>query len=147
MKWAAHTLFCSIMVFGILDAACQNDSFHNEARSRDFEAVEEFVNSKRTIPLVEKAYNFTISGDVRLVYAWLDEDINKRALRGGRKYAREDQSTGEVLYNEEGSPPDGMVFKHNVFDVEFNLYLDYRCARSWGVAWLQFDNDAGIWKL
>lgn len=131
-------------------ASCSMTSFHDETRSRDFEAVQEFVNSKRTIPLEEKDCNLSIAGDIRVDWAHIDEKIDGRHLRGEHGIAKIDQDangcdTGAVLVEPNTASHTG--FSKNEFDIEFNLYVDYVCDRTWGVVWLQFDNDAGIAKL
>lgn len=148
-----RSFFFGVMVtiLGIWEvghAVGQNDSFHNGSRSRDYEAVQGYVNSKRSIPLQEKGCNLSISGDVRFIYAWIDEAINDRHLRGKGHFAKQNEFTGRVEFTETGPPPaSGIPFTHNNFDVELNLYFDYICDGAWGVAWLQFDNDGGIFHI
>lgn len=136
-------------------AACFNDSFHDETRQRDFEAVQEYVNSKRTISLEEKACNLSIAGDIRFDWAHITERVNCHRLRSGDDKGTARQIEGTNLVVDVGDPSDlspiiqdaranGLPFSNNEFDVEFNLYFDYICDRSWGVAWLQFDENAGI---
>ncbi|NGX57185.1 MAG: hypothetical protein K940chlam3_00068 [Chlamydiae bacterium] len=136
---------------------CSRDSFHNACDQRDFEAVQEYVNSKRTIPLEEKDCNLSISGDIRFDWASILEKINCEKFRGHHGIARQDQSNGNItIVPPIGGPPgpdqggglsgQGIPFSTSTFEVELNLYLDYVCDRSWGVAWIQFDNDAGIWQ-
>jgi hypothetical protein len=129
---------------------CSRDSFHNSKDQRDFEAVQEYVNSKRTIPLEEKICNLSISGDIRFDWAGILEQRNCEKFRGNNGIARQDQFTGNITTAPPigGSPGyesgKGIPFSTSTFEVEFNLYFDYVCDRSWGVAWIQFDNDAGI---
>lgn len=118
------------------------DSFHIGTDQRDFEAVQEFVNSKRTIPLEEKDCNLSISGDIRFAWAHIVENLNHHRLRGHNGFACENPVNGEVSFNDED--PDCLPFSTSAFAVEFNLYFDYVCDRSWGVAWLQFEEDAGV---
>jgi hypothetical protein len=110
-------------------------------RERDFSAVQEFVNSKRTIPLADKDSNLSISGDVRAVWAHVAESLHGYRLRGDHGIARETPS-GDVVLSDD--PSDGVPFSRNEFDVELNLYVDYICDRSWLVGWLQYDNQAGV---
>jgi len=130
------------------------DPFHDENRQRDFEAVQAFVNSKRTIGLEQKDCNLTIAGDIRFDWANIVEKVHCQKLRGKNGAAREDESTHIVfdvsqnnLFSNVG--PNrcgnrGIPFSTNAFEVEFNLYFDYVCDRAWGVAWLQFAEQAGI---
>lgn len=125
------------------------DPFHDENRQRDFEAVQEFVNSKRTIALDQKDCNLSIAGDIRFDWANIHEK-RCNSLRGKNSCARENEITHFVF--DDCARDDrrserrrrGIPFSHNAFEVEFNLYFDYVCDRSWGVAWLQFADQAGI---
>ncbi len=124
---------------------CSPDSFHKAQAQRDFQAVQEFVNSKRTIPLDDKDCNLALAGDVRFNYASIFEKLDGQQLRGTNGTARQDK-TGLIT----NQPPIGGVdgtgvpFSFNNFQVEVNLYLDYVCGRSWAVGWIEFANDAGI---
>lgn len=114
------------------------EPFHNDALQRDFFAVQDFINSKRTIPIEEKENNLTISGDVRTEWANIVEKIDGERLRG---------SDGIVRDNDEGIPvisDEGVPYSTNAFNIAFNLYVDYVCDRSWAVAWVQFRNIAGV---
>lgn len=125
------------------------ESFHRETRQRDFDAVQRFVNSKRTIPLEEKDSNLSIAGDVRFGWGSVNEKVANIKQRGrdfDQVRAQEDEITNAVT---DSALRTGVPFSNNVFEVEFNLYIDYVCDRTWAVAWLEFDNDAGIefnWK-
>ena len=131
---------------------CSRDSFHNACDQRDYDAVQEYVNSKRTIPLEEKDCNLTIAGDIRVDWASILEKVNCEKYRGHHGIARQDQMTGDITIAPPiGGPPGyeqggGIPFSTSSFEVELNLYIDYVCDRSWGVAWIEFDNDAGIWQ-
>ncbi|GAB4226396.1 MAG: hypothetical protein Tsb0021_02340 [Chlamydiales bacterium] len=125
-----------------LSAEAPPRGVRREVRERDYQAVQEFVNSKRTIPLEQKDCNLTISGDVRFDWASVVERVDGFKLRGKNGLARQNPQTGLVVISDD--PDAGFPFSTNEFDIVFNLYLDYVCDRSWAVAWLQFDNFAGI---
>jgi hypothetical protein len=97
----------------------------NSMNERDFEAVESYLHSKRTMEVQEKSCNLTISGDIRTEWRHLAEKESCRRIRPGL-----DANDEPISKNE--------------FDVEFNLYFDYVCDRAWGVVWLEFDNPAGV---
>lgn len=113
------------IVIGALSLA--TTLFAQETRERDFEAVHEYLNSKRTMDLIEKGHNLTISGDIRTEWRHLTERENGVRRRGG-----------SIV------DADGIPIGRNEFDIEFNLYFDYVCDRAWGVVWLEFDNPAGV---
>lgn len=120
------------------------DSFHQTGKTRDFEAVQEFVNSKRTIPLEEKECNLAIAADVRVDWAHITERVNGLALRGREGVARQNEITGIVTPTNGFTPASGIPFSTSDFAIEFNLYFDYVCDRAWAVAWLDFYEAAGI---
>lgn len=105
--------------------------FAQPVRDRDFEAVHEYLNSKRTMDVIEKGHNLTISGDIRTEWRHITERQDGVKLRGG-----------EFQFLE--TDPDRPLLGRNEFDAEFNLYFDYVCDRAWGVVWLEFDNAAGV---
>jgi len=107
--------------------AVSSSLFAEDLKRRDFEVVEEFLNSKRTIPTSEKANNLTISGDVRFKWRHLCEKVNSDSHLGGNNL----------------SPIDGTPLGRNRFDVDLDLYFDYVADRAWGVAWIEFNNTAG----
>lgn len=110
---------------------CNFDEFSDELDERDFEAVTEYINTKRTIDLEEKVTNLAISGDIRTEWSYITEKVNGVHRRGGNARTC---STGNS----------GTPISHNDFDIDLNLYFDYKCERAWGVAHIEFDNPAGV---
>jgi hypothetical protein len=93
---------------------------------RDFDALREFIRTKREIPLEEKDNDMSISGDVRFEWRHLTETADHKNLRGG------------------SATRDGKPVSRNDWDVEFNLRFDYVNDRTWAVAHLGYDNSAGV---
>ena len=139
------------------DCGCTS-SIKNDLDENDFDAVVEFLQSKRTINLQEKSGNFALSGDVRAKWANTNEKVrttnyslldangngawvNKQAnFRGGD--ARD--GTGRVAQDKNNGTTTGARIPRGDFDVEFNLNFDYKCDRTWAVAQLTFDNSMGV---
>lgn len=103
----------------------------DEFNERDFEAVTDFIKTKRMVPLADKGCDLMISGDIRVEWENIKE---KHAGVNRRGRAAESQ-----LYWNNGAP-----YGSNQFDVEFNLMIDYKAGCTWAVAHLEFDNNAGI---
>jgi hypothetical protein len=124
------TLFLGVAFFGLASSAAfaaSSEATHEEdLNERDFEALRDYLNTKRTIDTKEKAENLSISGDVRTEWRHMNERQDGHNLRGGHATKR------------------GVPISRNDFDIEFNLRFDYVCERAWGVMHLQFDNAAGI---
>lgn len=97
---------------------------HND--ERDFDALREFIRTKREIPLEEKDDDMSITGDVRFEWRHMTETASHRNLRGHNAFR------------------DGKPVSRNDFDVEFNLRFDYVTDRTWAVAHLGYDNSAGV---
>lgn len=141
--------------YGVPTPSQDGSRFDEELNERDWEVLHDFVNSKRTIDIKEKANNLTISGDVRFEWRHMNEKINGFRCRGGDastvggKNARPDDF---VFYEEQIAQDPALIkeFKtplpisRNDFDVECNLYFDYVSDRTWAVAQLQFDDSAGV---
>lgn len=117
--------FSSASVFATLDQ--DGTPYLEELNERDFDALKDYINTKRTIDVAEKGQNLTISGDVRTEWRHLNEKAHGHKVRGG----------GAI--NAEGLP-----ISRNDFDIIFNLWFDYVCDRGWAVAQLEFDNSAGV---
>lgn len=146
-------------------SVANQERWHDENYQRDQKPVRDWVYSKRTIPLEEKACNLTLAGDVRFKYAHLYEKERGYCLRGSDAFVPgySDEvvpSTGpndpagewtEFLIamgdtTAGGRPRDllGNPWSTSVFEVVLNLYVDYVCDRSWGVAWVEFANVGGV---
>jgi len=83
------------------------------------------------VPLQEKSCDLMISGDIRFEWENIKEKHNDVRQRGRNSYR-------SVAWN------NGAPFGENQFDVEFNLMFDFKAGCTWGVAHLEFDNNAGI---
>lgn len=101
--------------------------FQEELNERDFDALREYLKSKRTLDIAEKACNLTISGDVRTEWRHMNEKCRGKKVRGGN-------STNRA----------GLPISRNDFDIEANLRFDYVAERTWAVAHVQYDNSAGV---
>ncbi len=101
--------------------------FDEELNERDFDALRDFLYTKRTIDVKEKADNLAISGDVRTEWRHLNERRKGHVLRGGNHV-----------------DSNGIPLSRNDFDIEFNLRFDYVCDRAWAVAHIRYDNGAGV---
>lgn len=118
-------------------------SYDEELNERDFEALREFINSKKTIDLKEKANNLAISGDVRTEWRHMTETLDGHRLRGpGARFIFPEsvQGNNEEIYDKGERFP----VSKNDFDIEFNLHFEYRYKHTWAVGHVQYDNSAGI---
>lgn len=121
---------------------CYSSDLRDEIDERDFDAVVEYLNSKRSIVLQEKACNLALSGDVRAEWQNITEKVNGISRRGGD--ARDCYGDTDAPVGGSTGTPDGIRIPRNDFDIAVNLYFDYKCDRTWGVAQLQFDNSMGV---
>ncbi|CCB87700.1 putative uncharacterized protein [Parachlamydia acanthamoebae UV-7] len=131
-----------------------NDRFGDEARfneelnERDWDALLDYINTKRTINVAEKATNLTISGDVRTEWRHIQEKRLGQNLRGhGRKLPgdckRDCNDEFNVICHDEDDCHCEPISRDD-YDIEANLFVEYSCDNTWGVIQLQFDNAAGI---
>lgn len=116
--------------------------FQQDLNENDFEAVRDFVRTKRITPLADKINNLTISGDVRADWRYITEKLRGERIRGGDGVfvAREEQ----IINDEIIQVGERIPLSNNVFDVQFNLYLDYTTDCTWAVAHVVFDNAMGV---
>ncbi len=91
--------------------------------NQDIEALRDWINSKRLVTVKELGGQLSISGDVHAEYQSSKEIVNGKNMK---------------RYSHNYDPP-------NVYDIEFNLSIDYRAGEStWAAARVRFDNDAGV---
>lgn len=100
--------------------------FDNQLSTRDWRELYDFLNTKRTMNISEKASNLTVAGDVRVDW-W---------------HTREKEEL-ECGFDDMFWHPGRVHVPRNFFDIEFNLYFDYVCDRAWGVVQVAFDERAG----
>lgn len=137
--------------------------FNEELNERDWDALQDYINTKRTINVAEKSTNLAISGDMRTEWRHVNETCHDRKLRGGRRTDPRTDCGGDHIdfdfdckdkkKESESHKKDRKDHKlnckrlplsHNVFNIEANLFIEYVCDRAWGIAYFQFDNPAGI---
>ncbi len=135
----AAVSFTASAAFAVCTVTC--GEIRDDLDENDFDAVVEFIQSKRTISLQEKACNLSISGDVRVEWAHFKETVDGIKRRGGGARGCEGVATPP---NYVAGTPDGQRIGSSDFDVELNLHFDYKCDRTWAVAQLQFDNSMGV---
>lgn len=109
------------------DDAQDGSRFDEELNERDFDALRDYLRSKRAEDIVESTSTLTISGDVRTEWRHLNETCHDKNLRGGN------------AKNLKGLP-----VSRNDFDIEFNLRFDYICDKAWATAHVRYDNSAGV---
>ncbi len=100
-------------VFAIKNSCDANDDY------RDFEIVENFIDSKRKKDYRQKGALLEFTGDARAVYVNRHERQDGIALRG--------RNSRPV----------------NAFFAEFNVKMNYRAEGSWAHVHLQLEEDAG----
>jgi len=133
MKLLKHMLFLAITASYLMtsqafaDEQDGNSNFHEELNERDFDALRDFLKSRRIKDLIERKSNLVISGDVRTEWRHLNETCCGKKMRG----------RGSV--NAKGLP-----ISRNDFDIECNLYFNCIYERSWAVAHVRYDNPAGV---
>lgn len=123
MRLVRYLLLCLLAaVFSNLHAQCGGDELHRSfLNQRDYEAVQEFVNSKRTISLIDKDRFLKIHGDIRTNVYYRIEKQGALNLRG------------------RDTP-----FPRGSFEAELNLRMDYKAERTWAHLHVQESNIMGI---
>lgn len=131
MKYYKYLLTLALIVGCIITGQAYSDEqdgsrFEEELNERDFDALRMYLKSKRAEDISEATSNLTISGDVRTEWRHLNESCKGVRLRG------------------HGTVIKGRPVSRNDFDIEFNLYFNYVCERSWAIAQVRYDNSAGV---
>ena len=134
----------------------------SESRERDFEALQDFIKTKRAITVKEKGGNLMISGDIRGEWYYRRVKNNGKDQRGWKSRKLYPNS----LVNNKVAPITHHQFKkmtfdqkvayragrnainaplgRSEFDAEANLVFDYVSDRGWGTIRVQMSNPAGV---
>lgn len=122
-------LAASFFAVNGLHAQDEQDSsrFDEELNERDFDALRDYLRSKRTLDIEESTSELTISGDVRTEWRHMNETCKGVSLRG-------DGATNLR----------GLPISKNDFDLEFNLRFDYICKKTWASAHVRYDCSGGV---
>lgn len=131
MRFNRLTILCAFLsVFAWL-AYSQNegklDQFQEELEERDWDALRQYLRTRREDVKAESESALLISGDVRGDWRNKHEVFRNESLLGG----------DETDFA-------GVRRGRNRFDIEANLRLDYDLEKSWAVLQFQYDNKAGI---
>jgi hypothetical protein len=124
-------------IYSAGDCRPTNPNYHQ--RHRDWEALQDFVNSKRTIPYAEKQDRLEISGDVRFETTHRTETAMGHALRGW-------PSTTKVTDRDLPlSQKTGVPIPKYTYGVVLNLLVDYEQEEevTWAQLKIQYENSAG----
>ena len=119
--------FCLFTAFSINADEQDNSRFDEELNERDFDALRDYLRSKRAVDIEESTSTLSISGDVRTEWRHMNETCNHMRRRG---HDIKDLS--------------GRPVSRNDFDIEFNLYFDYVTEKTWATAQVRYDNSAGV---
>lgn len=137
-------LFCAWCVSTVLNADNHDGEtrFQQELEESDMEALRDFINAKRQIPLEDKLSNLRISGDVRLRSFYIKQKALGQDLTGsdGVYVFREEQIINDEIF----LIGERLRISHYFYDIQFDLHLDYASDYSWAVAHLTYDNAPGV---
>lgn len=135
-------IFLSTLIFTSAHAQRlqQETTFDRQLRTKDDQAVREFVESKENIDVRDKAKNLDISGDVR--FEWHSFHEKGISLYTNGEDPRVHQNY-RWLRGDNRVDGGGTPLSVNDFDVEFNFKMKYSFENAWCMAHLQYDNPAG----
>ncbi len=133
----------------------------HESRDSDELFVRDYIKSKRTGSIADKATNLNLSGEIRAEW-----DYGHAKTRGIKQRGAQTRklfpnsvlpSLSKKAYRALTFPAKAAYratkantkapYGVNEFSVEADLLLDYVADRSWGTIKLQFDNPAGIQEV
>lgn len=103
-----------------------NSRFEEELNERDFDALRDYLRTKRALNIEESTSTLTISGDVRTEWRHMNETCKGMRLRG------------------KGATQRGLPVSRNDLDIEFNLRFDYICDKAWASSNVRFDCSGGV---
>ncbi len=132
MKKLFFSLLFAPLSLVAISVPCASNTFQDCMNMRDFEAVQEFVNSKRTIFLAEKLDCLSIAGNVKVDILNRNSYLGSLDVFGG---TRREASTGLPL-------------GHLTFETELNLMVNYKSkdGKTWAKTRFQLDEAWGIFE-
>jgi hypothetical protein len=145
MKFLKHLLMLALAAsfFSTAHADEQDNSrFDEELNERDFDALRDFLRSKRVTDMEENVSTLTISGDVRTEYRHLNETCCN--LNQGGCCCNVSEDCRKMRLRGHGVVIRDLPVSRNDFDIEFNLRFDYVCSKTWASAHVRFDNSGGV---
>lgn len=122
------TLLAILTFTQVIDAAQDGSAFDDELNERDFDALRDFLKTRKAVDIGEKITNLVISGDIRTEWRHMNESCKGKQMRGGG-----------------ATDLKGRPISRNDFDIEFNLYTNFVYNEvTWAVAQVRYDNSAGV---
>ncbi len=134
-----------------------------EARERDIQAVQDYINTKRAVSVAEKGGELKISGDVRTEWSYLHAKNNGKKQRGyssrnnyPNSFIKDNLPSKEAYAQMDKKAKYGVraakdamkaPYASNEFNIEANLVFDYVADRGWGTLRLQMSNPAGLTEI
>lgn len=112
--------------------------FQQELEESDMEAIRDFINAKRKIPLKDKTSNLHISGEVHFEWNNYHEKINGEPVR---VYTFREE---EIINDEIFLVGDRLKIGPNDFDVQFDLFVDWDMDNTYARAHLRYDESSGV---
>lgn len=112
--------------------------FQQEIEENDEDALLDFINGKRYIPLAGKSENLTISGEVHFEWNYQKERLMGKDLRV-YTFREFEEWTDEIF-----EPRDRIMIGHNDFDVQLDFFMDWKGEHTWARSHLRYDNSAGV---
>lgn len=111
--------------------------FRTELEESDMQVLQNFINSKRKIPLADKSKNLKISGEVHFEWNYYTEKIRGKDVR---TYVFREQ---EVINDDVYFPGQRLPVGDNDFDVQVDMFFDWDSDRTWARTHVRYDNSAG----
>jgi len=112
--------------------------FQVEIEESDQKILDDFINRKRKIPLIDKANDLKFSGEIHAEWNYYGEKINGKNVR---VFVFDEQ---ETINNDVFQPGDTLAIGPNDFDIQCDLFVDWDTPRTWARMHLRFDNAAGV---
>ncbi len=163
LKYALPVLVATCGVGTAFERLENNDfSSTKEAQQRDFEALREYIKTKRSINVREKGGNLTISGDVRAEYYFMKcknrgvtergyetmfnypNSFFRRAYKRAKKTGKwETDYINKIKHHDD---IDKRIPPINVIEPDFeaNFILDYLAERGWATMQLRMQDPMGF---
>lgn len=130
-------LACQLMIITADANLAQDGSLYLETlNQRDFEALNDYLETKREITLDQKEDKLHLSGRINFEYRHMTETQHGTSLRGGD--ATEPNAAKTAM------DPKGLPISKNDFDIEFCLDIDYDNDTDWAVASIKHDCPGGV---
>lgn len=111
----------------------------DDIEENEFEdALLDFINGKRSIPIADKSKNLCLSAELMFKWENQRERINGHDVKS-YTFSELEEWTDEIFV-----PGDSLKISPNEFEVQLDVFLDWKGEKTWARTQLRYNDSAGV---